>query len=267
MIKKLNGTYAVDEDIVRDVVAASQGTNYRDEELRGYIVEYAYKRKHGIPFKIEIEGNPDGGYDFIRDGKKYDIKATRCPTRWMTDAGYTAWSLTANKVHPNTTYILCRCSWGGVKDHTTAWVDECYEVEYNELNDVCAEVKEDQPLWELMSINTRNYLATKMVRSNRDCLVCTNKFIDQYIKGEAKLWFGYDDPEAGCASGIDDATYTEFRGRVTYDVWDCFDTFADRSLNDIDRANVESVIRYLRNPAVYFAEAQEDHESYFGDGE
>lgn len=266
-MKKLTKTYAVDADIIRDVMAASKGTNYSDEELRGYIVEYAYKSQHGIPFKVEIDGYPDGGYDFIRDGKKYDIKATGCPTRWMTDAGYTAWSLSANKVHPNTTYILCRCSWKGMKDDETPWVQECYEIEYDELKDVFAEVKREEPLWELMSINTRDYLSTKMVRSNRDCLVTTNRFLDQFIKGEAKLIFGYDDPEAGCESGIDNASYTDFRNRVTYDVWDSFNTFADDSLTDCDRDNVESVIKYIHNPSVYIAEALADYESYFDEAE
>lgn len=255
-MNKLTKTYAVDADILRDVLQASKGTNYNEEELRGYIVEYAYKRQHGIPFRVEIDGYPDGGYDFIRDGKKYDIKATGCPRRWMADAGYTAWSLSTNKVHPNTTYILCRCSWKGMRDEETPYVQECYEIEYDELKEVFAEVKHNEPMWELMSINTRDYFSTEMKRSNRDCLVTTNRFLDQFIKGNAKMVFGYDDPEAGCESGIDTATYTEFRDRVTYDVCDTFDTFADKSLTESDRYDIESAIKYIRNPAVYFAEAQ-----------
>lgn len=203
-MKKLTNRYAIDRDIIDAVTKAGKLTNYTSEQLRGYIVEYAYKRHHNIPFEVAIQGKSDDGFDFIKDGKKYDIKATRCKGNHMDAEGYTAWSLTLGNVHEDTNYILCRTNW--LKGAMFATVEECYEVSSEELTEVCAPVCKGEVLYEFMHEGSK-----EVMHSNRDCLVCTNKFLDCYLNGEAKI------VRDGIVDGghygvwLEDVNYAEYR--------------------------------------------------------
>lgn len=254
-MKKLNQSYVVDKDIIDAVVAAGKHTGYKGEELMGYIAEYSYKRRHGIPFKVAIEGNSDGGYDFVRDGKKCDIKATFCPSEWMRPEGYTAWSLTKEKLHVDTTYILCRTNWK--EGMRYAFMEECYEVDFDELDVVGAEVHMHDAVYEYMS--TRSLY---VVHSNRDCVVCTNQFMDVYLQKMNKVaeWDNVDYSNR-TDFWMADVSYPEFRKRLVGG----YNISGHNKLSELceeDREDIFKAIKSIRDPREYFRNEREIYEDW-----
>lgn len=148
------------KDIIDAVKEHGRRSNYSDANLMGYIVEYSYKRAHGIPFKVVINTKSDGGVDFVdENGMPWDIKATKSTEAFFNDNGYTVWSVADKAVRCGMNYILCRADMDARK------AEICFMLSSDEL----------MHCFSFYQVGDRinEYLTRRPVYSDRRCWVAT----------------------------------------------------------------------------------------------
>lgn len=170
-MKKINEIIDLPQDIIDAVREHGKCCNYTDANLLGYIVEYSYKRAHGIPYKVIIHSKSDGGVDFVDEqGTPWDIKATKCSECFFDEGGYTAWCISDKAVKHGMNYILCRA------DMTSRKAQVCFSLSAEELMENFRFCPTGG--W------IKEYLTHKPVISDRDCWLATYPALRNKAKSE-----------------------------------------------------------------------------------